>query len=75
MEDIYCKSIYCSGHASMMIVCLCKLDEKNDNVLLPFLNFESHSSHNCKTTTLDIAVARFRSQLFLKPQHYERNRQ
>ena len=44
IEDIYCKSIYCSGYASMMIVCLCKLDEMNDNVLLPFLNFESHSS-------------------------------
>ena len=44
MEDIYCKNIYCSGHASMMIVCLCKLDEMNDNVLLPFLNFESYSS-------------------------------
>ena len=44
MEDNYCKSIYCSGHASMMIVCLCELDEMNDNVLLPYLNFESHSS-------------------------------
>ena len=44
MEDNYCKSIYCSGHASMMIVCLCELDEMNDNVLLPYLNFESHGS-------------------------------
>ena len=44
IEDIYYKSNYCSGHASMMIVCLCKLDEMNDNVLLPFLNFESYSS-------------------------------
>ena len=44
MEDKYCKSIYCSGHASMMIVCLCELDEMNDNVFLPYLNFESHSS-------------------------------
>ena len=45
MEDNYCKSIYCRGHASMMIVCLCELDEMNDNVFLPYLNFESHSSH------------------------------
>ena len=44
MEDNYCKSIYCSGHASMMIVCLCELDEMNDNDFLPYLNFESHSS-------------------------------
>ena len=44
MEDNYCKSIYCSGHASMMIVCLCELDEINNNVLFPYLNFESHSS-------------------------------
>ena len=44
MEDNYCKSIYCRGHASMMIVCLCELDEMNDNVLLPYLNFESHGS-------------------------------
>ena len=39
MEDIYGKSIYCSGHASMMIVCLCKLDEMNDNVFVAFSEF------------------------------------
>ena len=67
MEDNYCKSIYCSDHASMMIVCLCELDEMNDNVLLPYLNFESHGSRILlviavlETTTLDIAVALFMS--------------
>ena len=39
MEDIYCKNIYCSGHASMMIVCLYKLDEMNDNVFVAFSEF------------------------------------